>query len=89
MHGLAQDFQLAVRLLIKDRRFTSAAALALGLGIGLNTAVFSIVNAAVLRDVPFDAPDRLIAIQLRDARGTMHGASYADLRDWRAQSILC
>jgi putative ABC transport system permease protein len=96
MSGVWSDLQLAVRLLAKDRRFTVAAIIALGLGIGLNTSVFAIVNATFLRDLPFDEPDRLIAIQLRDARAPLPGRdrglstggvvvapSYADLREWR------
>jgi predicted permease len=96
--GLWSDVRLAVRLLTKDRRFTIAAVVALALGIGLNTSVFAIVNAALLRDLPFDEPDRLIAIQLRDTRvaqpgrdlwgptaggGTVVAPSFDDLRDWR------
>lgn len=86
MGGLWTDLQLAVRLLAKDRRFTLAAVVALGLGIGLNTSVFAIINAALLRDLPFEGADRLVAIQLRDARGMTVAASYADFRDWRDQA---
>src|ERR671919_3227157 len=68
MGGLWSDVRLAARLLTKDRRFTLAAVVALGLGIGLNTSVFTIINAAQLRDVPFDEPTRLLAIQLRNTR---------------------
>jgi predicted permease len=99
MHGLAQDLRLAIRLLAKDRRFTLAAIVALGLGIGLNTSVFAIMNAAFLRDLPFDEPSRLIAIQFRDARRVTPGrdralsaddvvvaVSYPDFRDLREQT---
>ena len=68
MRGIWSDIRLAARLLAKDRRFTIAAVVALALGIGLNTTVFTIINAALLRDVPFDEPTRLIAIQLRNTR---------------------
>ena len=60
MQGLVQDIRFACRMLAKDRRFTLAAVLALGLGIGVNTAVFGVINAAVIRDMPFDEPDRLV-----------------------------
>jgi predicted permease len=86
VHGWWADFRLAARLLAKDRRFTFAAVVALALGIGLNTSVFAIVNAALLRDLPFAEPDRLVAIQLTDTRGMTVAMSYADLRDWRDQA---
>lgn len=86
MHNLLADARFAVRVLAKDRRFTLAAVVALGLAIGLNTSVFAVVNAALLRDLPFDEADRLVAIQLRDTRGTTVAASYADFRDWREQA---
>src|SRR5512134_821049 len=86
MHNLLADARFAARLLAKDRRFTLAAVVALGLAIGLNTSVFAVLNAALLRDLPFDEADRLVAIQLRDTRGTTVAASYADFRDWREQA---
>jgi putative ABC transport system permease protein len=100
MGGLGTDLQLAARLLAKDRRFTLAAVIALGLGIGLNTSVFSIVNAAFLRDLPLEEPDRVVAIQFRDSRAPQPGrdiggpsqgsaivaVSFHDLRDWRSET---
>jgi putative ABC transport system permease protein len=100
MAGLLHDLRLAIRLLLKDRRFTIAAIVALGLGIGLNTSVFAIINAAFLRDLPLPEPHRLVAIQFRDARQAVPGrdiygpvagnavvaVSYHDLRDWREQT---
>ena len=86
MHGLWSDFRLAARLLAKDRRFTLAAVIALALGIGLNASVFAIINTALLRDLPFEGADRLVAIQLLDPRGRTEVASYADFRDWRERT---
>jgi len=80
---LWRDVTLAARLLARDRRFTAAAVVALGLGIGLNTTVFSLINAVELRDLPFDEPDRLALLRSRDARGQEVGVSYPDFRDWR------
>src|SRR5690606_24795705 len=69
--------------------------------IGLNTSVFAIVNAAFLRDVPLEAPDRLLAVHLRDGRAPQPGrdiagisgpggpvvaVSYAELLDWRDEA---
>lgn len=68
MSGFFSDIRFAARVLARDRRFTIAAVVALALGIGLNTSVFGIINAALLRDVPFDEPTRLIAIQHRNTR---------------------
>ena len=97
---LWQDLRFAARWLSRDRGFTIAAVAALGLAIGLNTSVFAIINAAFLRDVPLEQPERVLAIQLRDGRAPQPGrdpgglsqsgpivaASYADLRDWREQT---
>ena len=58
---LWQDVRFAARLLARDRGFTIAAVVALGLAIGLNASVFAIVNAAFLRDVPLDEPERLFS----------------------------
>ena len=66
---LMQDVRFAVRLLASDRRFTAAAVLALGLGMGVTGSVFGVINAALLRDLPFERPDRLIDITLLDRNG--------------------
>jgi hypothetical protein len=62
---LLQDVRYACRLLIKDPWFTLVAALALGLGIGLNTTVFTFVNAVLIRGLPFDHPDELLYLNGR------------------------
>jgi hypothetical protein len=66
--ALWQDIRYAIRLLIQDRWFTTVAAVALALGIGANAAVFTFVNAVLLRGLPFDDPDRIISIGSLDAR---------------------
>jgi putative ABC transport system permease protein len=81
-----QDARFAARLLIKDPRFTLAAVLALALGIAVNTTIFTIVNTAVLRELPFDDPDRLVSVGTWDARGRESGVSYQDYTDWRAMT---
>jgi putative ABC transport system permease protein len=81
--SLLQDVRFALRMLAKDRRFTLAAVTALGLGIGVTNTVFTIVNAALIRDVPFDEPDRLVALGTRDTRGRQFGMSYPDYVDVR------
>ena len=79
-----QDLRFAVRLLIKERRFTAVAALALALGLGANTAVFTFVNAVLIRGLPFDQPDRIVALGTSDARGRQLGNSRLDYQDWQA-----
>ena len=86
MASLWRDLRFAVRLLVKGRWFTAAAMLALALGIGANNAVFTIVNAVLLRDLPFDQSDRLVALDTRDARGRTNLASLKDFADWQSAS---
>jgi putative ABC transport system permease protein len=80
------DLRYAARLLMKDRWFTLVAATALGLGIGVNTAVFTFVNAVLIRGLPFDDADRIISIGTTDARNRPIGVSRLDFNDWREAS---
>ena len=81
--ALWQDIRYAVRLLIKDRWFTAVAAIALALGIGANAAVFTFVNAVLLRGLPFDDAGRIVSIGSLDARGRNLGVSRLDFIDIR------
>jgi predicted permease len=81
--ALWQDLKFATRLLIKDRWFTAVAAIALALGIGVNNTVFTLVNAVLIRGLPFDHPDRIISIAMTDSRGRQMGVSRLDFGDWR------
>jgi putative ABC transport system permease protein len=62
MRSIWQDVTFGLRLLVSQRRFTLVVAIILALGVGAPTAVFSIVNAALLRPLPYQDPDRLVAI---------------------------
>src|SRR5262245_48826771 len=81
---MLQDLQFAIRLLIKDKWFTLVATLALALGIGVNATVFTFVNAVLIRGLPVDDPDRVMALNSRDTvRDRQLGVSYLDFTDWR------
>ena len=69
LDALARDTRHGLRRLVRDWRFTTAAVLILGLAIGANTAIFSVVNAVLFRDQAFADPDRLVDIYQNDPAG--------------------
>ena len=82
--GLWEDVRFAARLLVKDKWFTLVAAIALALGIGVNTTVFTFVNAVLIRGLPIEDPDEVMALDSRDpVRNRNMGVSYLDYRDWK------
>jgi putative ABC transport system permease protein len=88
LDNLVQDFRFALRTLRKNPDFTTVAILTLALGIGANTAIFSIVNAVILRPLPFPHASQLLDIS---ARSTLFdfphlGVSLPDIKDIRASS---
>jgi predicted permease len=83
---MIQDLRFGMRMLLKHKGFTTVAILSLALGIGANTAIFSVVNAVLLRQLPFKDPDRLMSVSSR--RTDRIGAPFAlpDFLDYRDQN---
>jgi len=87
METLVQDFRYALRTLLRQPAFAFTAIFTLALGIGATTAIFSVVNAVVLRPLPYADPDRIVAVRTRWKSG-VSGANVSapDFHDWKAQN---
>src|ERR1044071_4732708 len=88
LDNLWQDVRFGVRMLAKNPGFAAVAVLTLGLGIGANTAIFSVVNAVLLRPLPFEHPERVVQVLRNDTRRgrVTRSFSFPNFTDYRAQT---
>ncbi|HKC87047.1 MAG TPA: ABC transporter permease, partial [Blastocatellia bacterium] len=90
MESFSQDLRFGARMLMKNPGFTLIAIFTLTLGIGANTAIFSVVNAVLLRPLPYSEPDRLVQVWETNPKANRWGdwVSYPDFLDWREQNTV-
>src|SRR6266550_617672 len=85
---MLDDLCYAFRQLIKNPAFSAVAILTLALGIGANTAIFSIVNAVLLRPLPYPEADRIMVLNESSGPGQDYSVALPDYFDWRNDNTV-
>lgn len=86
MSQLVQDIRFGVRTLLKSPGFTLVAVATLGLALGANTAIFSFVNAVLLKPLPYDQPERIVRVLEAPPGGGRNGISTLNFLDWQKEN---
>jgi putative ABC transport system permease protein len=86
MHNFLKDIRIGVRGLIKRPSFAAVAIITLALSIGANTSIFSVVNAVLLRALPFQNPHQLVSVSLSDSRKDLQGLAAYEYLAWKEKS---
>jgi hypothetical protein len=81
MRGMLSQLRYTIRLLLRSPGFAIACVLILGFGIGLNTAIFSLINAVLLKPLPYSHPERFVTISMPYQNASAVGFDYPDYLD--------
>jgi hypothetical protein len=86
METILQDLRYGVRQLLRSPGFTAVAIITLALGIGANTAIFSFVDAVLLKPLPYPHPERVVSVWEKNQYGTRNVISTLNFLDWKRQN---